>query len=269
MRRSGFIRKMLDGACGAVLWEGPSVLDGLPLVVIATSLVEKATPNQKTGDTINCWIIRRDLRPSVAAMSRQDESICGDCKFRATLGARRCYVHLGHVDNIYSTYLEGGYPMLPDSPAIRATLFADRTVRLGSYGDPAFVPPEVWRPIFDHARAWIGYTHAWKNPPHPALLRFLMASVDSAKERDQARELGWRTYRARHVYERLEDGEIVCPATEEGGQVSTCEECRLCDGAKPNDRRRDISVMFHGQTSRSERKWKGLRLLASFSPSSR
>lgn len=256
--RRGFVRRLLDGSGGAILWEGPSLLNGAPLVVIATAVLEKPLPNQKTGDTIQCWIIRRDLRPSVTAMSRQDDSICGDCKFRATIGKRRCYVHLGHVDNIFTAYQNGRYPHLPASAAIRAALFAGRVFRLGAYGDPAFVPPEVWAPIFEHARGWLGYTHAWRDPPHPALMRFLMASVDNEKELSEARELGWRTYRARHIYEPIQPGEIVCPATEEGGKVSTCEKCRLCDGAKPNDRRRDVAVLFHGATSRREKKWSHL-----------
>lgn len=259
--RRAFVRRLLGGARGAILWEGPSLLDGRPLVVIATSLVSKGTmANQKTGDVIQTWILLRDLEPA-AALGREDRSICGDCKLRGAQGRRRdCYVHIGMVGRTHQAYREGIYPRLPDSPALRAALFGGRVVRLGSYGDPAFVPPAVWDPVFRWSAGWIGYTHAWQSCDQD-LRRFLMASVDTPEERLVARQRGWRTFRVLHAWEQLGEREIWCPATQEGGHKSACERCRLCDGVADSPGRRDIGLYFHGPAALGEARFRGLKVI--------
>ena len=171
---------MLSGSTGAVLWRGPSLLDGQPLIVVATSLVEKrAEANSKTGDVVQTWIVREDSDPATAIGTGVDESYCGDCKLRGDgFRKRECYVHLGMVGNLWSSYHRGYYSEWPASPAIHAALLADRVARFGAYGDPAFVPSEIWRPFQEHGRGALGYTHQWRTPPEPDLERFLMASGD-------------------------------------------------------------------------------------------
>ena len=44
---------------GVVFYEGPSMLDGKPIVAIATP----STENRKTGDMIQTWILRRNIDP--------------------------------------------------------------------------------------------------------------------------------------------------------------------------------------------------------------
>jgi hypothetical protein len=248
-RRSGFVKKILGGAKGAVLWEGPSLLDGKPIVVIATSLAPKSkSANTKTGDAVQCWIMRADTSPATAVASGEDRSVCGDCKFRPHPGVRRCYVHLGLAGNIYGAYKEGYYPPFPDSQSVGAALFAGRVVRLGAYGDPAFVPVEVWRPIFQHAAGWLSYTHTWQGNEH--LKWFTMASVDTEFEREDAKKSGWRTYRVLQPWEERVAGEIICPGSREGDKKIQCERCRLCDGTRHNDKRKDIANPFHGPAAR-------------------
>jgi len=66
-----------------ILYEGPSLLDGAPIVVIATE-----DENPKTGRMLYTWIFRQDRPPEVAAYDGSDDAICGDCKFRAAVSAR-------------------------------------------------------------------------------------------------------------------------------------------------------------------------------------
>jgi hypothetical protein len=68
----------------AIIWEGPSMLDGAPIIVIATGLAQDSQ-NTKTGNLIQTWIMRADVDPMRAIREGLDASICGDCKHR---GAR-------------------------------------------------------------------------------------------------------------------------------------------------------------------------------------
>jgi hypothetical protein len=77
---------------GVILYQGPSLLDGAPIVVIATGL--DSSSNGKTGDMVQTHIIRADLSPLAAIQEGKDSSICGDCFHRGdgTGKHRTCYV---------------------------------------------------------------------------------------------------------------------------------------------------------------------------------
>ena len=57
---------------GYILYEGPSMLDGEPIAVIATM----TTSNVKTGDMVQTWILRSDINPVQASKIGEDKSIC-------------------------------------------------------------------------------------------------------------------------------------------------------------------------------------------------
>ena len=78
------IRKK-DRPNGFVIYEGPSLIDGAPIVVIATGLVRKSR-NPKTGWMIQTWIMRADIAPNIALRKRLDRSVCGDCSFASGNG---------------------------------------------------------------------------------------------------------------------------------------------------------------------------------------
>ena len=61
-----------------IIYQGPSLLDGLPIVAIATY----SDKNTKTGKVLQTYIMRSDISPLEASKTGQDFSICGDCKFR-------------------------------------------------------------------------------------------------------------------------------------------------------------------------------------------
>ena len=57
-----------------------------------------------------------------------------------------------------------------------------------------------------------------------------MASCESIESKNQANSLGWRTFRVMRKDESLQPDEILCPASEEAGKRTTCENCQLCSG---------------------------------------
>tara|TARA_R110000868_G_scaffold10386_1_gene51102 strand:- start:316 stop:714 length:399 start_codon:yes stop_codon:yes gene_type:complete len=122
-------------------------------------------------------------------------------------------------------------------------------VRLGAYGDPAFIPQRVVAAIVSSADGHTGYTHQWTRAAW--LKGTVMASVDSLEELQVARANGWRTFRVSSTLD-VQKGEILCPASDEAGKRTTCEECGLCDGMHGNprhpiDNRKSIMIPVHGR----------------------
>ena len=73
---------------GFIIYDGPSVLDGQPIIAVATL----KTSNAKTGNMIQTWIMRRDIEPHLAIKSGDDSSVCGGCvqrRFDSRLQIRR------------------------------------------------------------------------------------------------------------------------------------------------------------------------------------
>jgi len=64
----------------AIIYNGPSLLDGQPIVVIATY----SNRNRKTGHVVQTYILLRDINPLEASKTGADYSICGDCIMRGT-----------------------------------------------------------------------------------------------------------------------------------------------------------------------------------------
>ena len=227
---------------GYLLWEGASRLDGAPIVAIATM----ASNNTKTGNMVQTWILRRDVSPIEAVKRGLDASICGSCAHRGAGNGsgRSCYVKYWQApEAVWRAYKRGRYGR-PDQ--LRG-VFADRSVRLGAYGDPAAVPLHVWRAVLEGARRWTGYSHQWRR--FPAYRSVLMASADGLADHVEARARGWRTFRTLAPDEAPTAGEVQCPASEEAGKVTTCERCGLCDGTKHGRHGagvRSVAIVVHG-----------------------
>lgn len=84
---------------GAIVWDGPSRIDGSPIMAIVTGL-RTASANPKTGDMLQTWILRSDMHPMDAIKSGADYGICGSCGHRGTydefgnpIDPRTCYVN--------------------------------------------------------------------------------------------------------------------------------------------------------------------------------
>lgn len=231
---------------GAVVWEGDSLIDGAPLVVIATGLDKNTrAPQRKIGDMLQLWILRSDMNPYDALKSGSDVSICGDCKFRPTsrgsTTGRACYVQVWpYVSTIWETFMRDRYKPIYD---FEGDPFAGKHLRLGAYGDPAAVPTMVWDMILRNAAGWTAYTHAWRTCD-PALRSIAMASVDGVDEMAKATAMGWRCFRTRFKTEDVLENEIVCPASEEGGHRLQCATCGLCKGTSLGGKH--IAIINHG-----------------------
>jgi hypothetical protein len=224
---------------GYILYRGPSMLDGLPIVVVA---IVKSS-NSKTGDMIQTYILVDNGQSPVAnARMLLDASICGGCKHRRGTGGA-CYVNLGQGPRaVADGVVRGIYPV---DPAAAAAAARGRMVRLGTYGDPAAAPVAVWRALLVAAEGHTGYSHQWANPAHADVMEFCMASADSATERAQAKSAGYRTFRIRLASQSTLPGEFICPASHEAGRTKSCAECGACDGGI-GTRRADPVIVVHG-----------------------
>lgn len=197
---------------GVILYEGPSLLDGAPIVVIAIGLNSPST-NRKTGAMIQTYILRSNVEPTAAVASGGDKSICGDCRHRGARGkGRTCYVNVGQGPlGVYRAYRRGRYPGISDTN-YRSDIGDGRIVRLGTYGDPAAVPVYVWHQLLIGAKGHTGYTHQWRTAV--GLKSLCMASCDTCAESLEAQSLGWRTFRVDMVGTGTGvTGESLCPAS--------------------------------------------------------
>lgn len=237
-------------ANGYILWEGASLLDGAPIVVIATGFASRST-NRKTGGMVQTYILRRDIDPVSAVNSGHDASICGDCPHRGTSDGQRnkgrtCYVNVGQgALAVYRAYKRGTYPQWDGYGA------TGHKVRLGTYGDPAAVPVHIWQSLLHGSTGHTGYTHQWRSPAFSYLKPLCMASADSPADALLAQSMGWRTFRVGMWGEVERDraglNESLCPASEQAGKKLTCDTCLACDGA--SGRRGSIFIPAHGGTA--------------------
>lgn len=232
---------------GYILYDGPSMLDGEPIVAIATM----NSRNAKTGNMVQVWILRKDMKPTEAVQTGADASICGECPHRGAIEngknvRRSCYVRVFHgPSSVYRAFKRDRYETLEVSKMPRT--FRNRFVRLGAYGDPAALPAEVIEAILRRAAGWTGYTHSWAK--RPDLAQWCMASCDTAMDEKKSALLGFRAFRVTaEPMPKLSKRHFVCPASEEAGKKLQCFECGSCNG-KGDGRRSNVQIAVHG-TSR-------------------
>ena len=224
---------------GAVLWEGRSPLDGAYIVAIVTGL-RRPSENPKTGPMAQTWTLCRDQHPTRAALHNADRAICGDCPLRGDrLRGRGCYVSLLSAPAaVWRAYRRGYYPRL--SPDQVGNAIGRRGLRIGSYGDPAVVPFDVWRQVARRCVPAVGYTHLWRTCD-PEFKNLVMASCQTEADYFEAVAAGWRTFRVRLAEQPLLAGEKACPNET---KALTCDRCGGCGGA--NSRRPNFAIVAHG-----------------------
>lgn len=231
----------------SVLYKGPSMIDGEPIVALATG-IDRPSSNRKTGDMIQTWIMRADLSPIVAAGLGADFSVCGACPHRGDGygNQRSCYVVIAQAPtSAWMAWSRAGQPSASLASVVERC--AGRMIRLGAYGDPCAVPAEVWRQLIDRSSGWTGYTHQWRRLESFEYQGFLMASVDSAEEQRIATSQGWRTFRVGSApSSKPMQGEIPCIATVTN---KTCAQCRLCSGSERKSAP-SIHIVPHGTGAR-------------------
>ena len=216
-----------------IVYKGPSLLNGKPIVAIMTLTSE----NRKTGQMAQLWILPQLSAPVTAVKTGYDEAVCGDCPMRQYSGGA-CYVNPGRgPQGVWKSWKRGNYQ---DNTALKPFRFLrGLPVRLGAYGDPAALPFEVIRKILDLTRAGhTGYTHQWRSCDQ-RLKGLVMASCDSYADYVEAKAKGWRSFRVVADYDDMVQNERVCANDSHGTQ---CRDCMACHGGPGAD----ISIKVHG-----------------------
>jgi len=236
-------------APGLCIYRGPSEIDGEQIAVILTL----SSDNKKIGAMGQTWIIRADVDPITASREGKDESVCGSCIFRGIADpskpkgwakSRGCYVNLLFRPlPIYKDLIAGRH--LECSPERAGEIIAalGMPVRAGAYGDPVAAPDHVHAPLIDAAPLHTSYTHQWRSMVVPA---WSMASADNIEQAREAWSRGLRTFRVVSDVSEIDPArEVLCPASKEAGERTTCAQCGLCaglDSASP----KSIAIPAHG-----------------------
>lgn len=218
-------------------------------VVIITGMDGSST-NPKTGPVAQVWILPADKSPLEAVRTNTDDIICGDCSLRAGNG---CYVQVRTAPSTVWRVWQQGKLRHVDEPTLRYLLRSSRLgVRLGAYGDPAYIPVRLLRAIRETAAFTLGYTHQWRGKSGADRLPYCMASCDSEEDRAAVKRMDptARTFRIISSRQEPLPGEILCPNSSHGVR---CSECRLCDGGSGDPKRKgvaDIVIRAHGGRKR-------------------
>jgi len=231
-----------------IIYRGPSLIDGAPIVAIATY----SSRNSKTGTFVQTYILREDIDPRDANKSGADYSICGSCPLRGVATSdptrklakdRGCYVRIDQGPLlVWKSYKRGVYSDASDGATLRA-IGARRMVRLGTYGDPAAVPRWVWDALTRDALGFTGYSH---NDPDGNMRALCMQSADSLEQARAAWRKGIRTFRVVTGLEHIDNAnEVLCPASAEAGKRATCATCRLCAGTTTRSPK-SVAIVAHG-----------------------
>ena len=228
-----------------IVYNGPSMLDGKPIVAIVTT----GSSNAKTGAMAQLWIMRSDIDPVTASRTGADEAVCGTCPHRGKpteldhgqAAQRACYVVLAQAPlGIYKAFRRGIYPMARTVDAI-ADVGAGRMVRVGAYGDGAALPAWITSALIRDAAGHTAYSHQSSRPGARFDPMRYMASVESKQAAEEAWSRGWRTFRiVADAADIVPGREIECPS-DRGVQ---CIDCGLCGGAQV--KAKSIAIVKHG-----------------------
>ena len=190
---------------------------------------------------VQIWVLPVDVLPR-EAYDGKSPAVCGNCSH---LG-QGCYVQW---PQLYTLWLctKDQIPLLDrlGGHALLGQLIEGQSIRLGAAGDPLGMPLWLGKMLIRGSKMHTAYTHAWYNLTIPDLdgwKAICMASVDSEKEKEAAKALGWRTFRTIKGKMSLEKREIECLSDKVG---LYCAACKLCDGNR-RDLKYDIAINVHG-----------------------
>lgn len=236
----------------AIVYDGPSMIDGKPIIGVLTHLGYKSATNSKIGNMAQLWILPKDEAPHLAVKSGKDASVCGNCPHRPLNGGS-CYVTTFRAPRSVWQAATGGSQSyhtalshhLLERAKVRELVRRKGKIRLGAWGDPAALPLDMVKDLFEGVPIRTGYTHQWRDVFASEWRAYIMASVDSGAEALEAKSKGWRYFRVSAAGDMsMLPGEILCPASDEAGKRTTCERCGLCAGA--SKQAKSIMIPAHG-----------------------
>ena len=216
---------------GFILHEGTT--NGEAFVAIATL----KTKNRKTGNMVQIWFLLKNHNPVKVVKSGLDaKTICKGCPFAS---GRGCYVNIGQAPlSVWKAYHKGRY--LPLNPSEYASVFTDRKIRFGAYGNPSLLPVAIVKAIAKVAKGWTGYFHDWKtNRFASQYAKFFMVSTETESSYRLAKSLDYRVFHASPVKPK---NSIECLSDSKG---LSCEKCLLCSGLNKS-RLADVWINPHG-----------------------
>lgn len=219
-------------ARGYIVYDGPSRIDGSPILGIVTTV----TTNPKTGPMSQLWIVLKDKSPVDAVKDGTDKAVCGDCPMHDG-----CYVlAFQGPRSVWQSYQSGKYPIATKRDLAK---IKSQPVRLGAYGDPCALPITVLRSLFGD-RGVTGYTHQWRNEENSAYSAYLMASTETDKDDQEAIAKGFRPFRI-IAPNAPTPSYPACPAD----RGISCAECMACGGnsSRPSKGR---WVRIHGNKAK-------------------
>ena len=236
------VRRVADLPTSVVLWSGPSMLTGDPIMVVA-SRVREPSSNSKTGDMIQIYILPLDTHPAHAWHRGGIESVCPSACAHRSDNDKTCYVAW---ERLGALWLAARKAIAAGRVGVSDGYFKGAIVRFGAGGDPSAVPLAVWESVASDARGWSGYTANWRDLSEDWALLF-MASASTLPDVWRARSKGWRIY-ASSESPAMDTalsaaGVKVCPSHTVGLQ---CTACRQCDGTTRGARRPDYFIPLHG-----------------------
>ena len=225
----------------AVIWEGKSPYDGAEIMVLAVC-IKDPSKNRKTGWMIQIYILVKSVSPVEAVKLGLDASVCGNCSMRWNNGGG-CYVLPIWITPTWKKGLEA--PRITPTELAKLANKYNTPIRQGAWGDPAFVPMDVWEELENAVSNKKGssYTHQWEWVS-PEYAKFSMASVENLKQKADAQAKGYRTYRIVDDESEIVEDERLCLNSSRGIQ---CRECGECGGnrSKASHRQKNIVIVRH------------------------
>jgi len=210
-----------------------------PTIVAAVTGTKRPSSNIKTGPMLQLSILVSGVSPMDALRLGLDRIICGGCGHSsiANGGDGTCYVRVEQMPTaVWKSVKDQPVPNI-DPAGIRP----GQAIRLGSYGDPGFLPLSLLA-TWTAGRKFTGYTHQWRTLP-VEYSQYLMASCETPADVKLANERGWRAYRTiEHIDSPISANEIVCPHI--GRHKVQCADCRLCSGSSIGAK--SIVIPMHG-----------------------
>ena len=212
--------------------------------------------NDKTGDMLQLKILADEgLDPIQAMKQGTDTKVCGDCPLRsvASGGSGGCYVVTAHAPlAVYRSTVD--MPVTPWESIETPARFVKREkippIRLGEYGDPAFLPLDLLERLTD-GRGHTGYTHQWRSVSE-GYSEYLMASVETESQARVANAMGYRHFRVLPDHGApLMENEVLCPYYSTDGKTQ-CADCGLCAGNR--SKAKSVAVVAHGPLAPKESK---------------
>ena len=234
---------------GALVYEGPSEVDGSPIFAAFSNLLRPST-NSKTGEMPQLWILPQKGTGKIT----ETRSVCGACPAESW-----CYVDRSLLSNIIRAYQSGSYSRRPEGLYDALDFSPYESVRYGAFGNLSALPVDTLKAMFDAAdrakKDWTAYEQHWKilSPTKEELLKSrAMASVSTIADAVEAYRRGWTFYLASLQPEadmlllkkEYNVPTIRCP--HDVNKRVRCSTCLLCNGmTKPG-----IVALLHGPLSK-------------------